>query len=75
MFTCYSFLNYNGHAVFLQLKSLLGNSDEKYDPWGKGTGAPRRDSRGNVERYKTSDPGMGVLTNITGTQNQVWEET
>ena len=62
-------------TLFLQLKSLFGNNEEKYDPWGKGTGAPRRDSRGNVERYKISDPGMGIQTNINETQNQVSEET
>ena len=62
-------------TFFLQLKSLFGNNEEKYDPWGKGTGAPRRDSRGNVERYKISDPGLGIQTNINETENQVSEET
>ena len=62
-------------TFFLQLKSLFGNNEEKYDPWGKGAGAPRRDSRGNVERHKISDPGLGIQTNINETENQVSEET
>ena len=35
-----------------------------YDPWGKGAGAPRRDSRGNVERFKASDTVTGIQTNV-----------
>ena len=62
-------------TFFLQLKSLFGNNEEKYDPWGKGAGAPRCDSRGNVERHKISNSGLGIQTNINETENQVSEGT
>ncbi|XP_077868196.1 uncharacterized protein LOC100366717, partial [Saccoglossus kowalevskii] len=33
--------------------------ENKYNPWGKGFGAPERDSNGNVRRYKWGDS-LGV---------------